>query len=322
MKSFITVIFSLFICSIQAQELTDFESIDLEVDRFLNGGDGSGGFDFGEIFLPNSFTVTEFFSFWSGWAISSKTDTLTQGFTNQYSSIVGSGNNGSQNYAVTFAGGEGSILKSNFDVSGFSEIYVTNSTYAYWSMREGDSFAKRFGGIDGNDPDFFLLTIKGYYGDTLIADSVNFYLADYRFEDNTQDYIVDTWEAIDLSPFDFADSLQFTMSSSDTSAVGINTPAYFCMDDVTISGYILSTPQVQVKLFDVFPNPSSDYIIVNRLEAKPYQLKLFDLVGREVMHQTITSDHQRIELGEIFSGSYILEVNDGERKQSKVIIKR
>ena len=133
------------------------------MDSFLNGSDGSGMFDLGNIILPNDYNAD--FFFWSGWALSSKTDTLTQGPANQYSAIVGSGNNDSQNYAVSFAGGAGSVLKTNFDVVGISEIYVTNNAYAYWSMHDGDMFAKKFGGADGNDPDFFLLTIKGYIGD-------------------------------------------------------------------------------------------------------------------------------------------------------------
>ena len=42
-------------------------------------------------------------------------------------------------------------------------------------------------------------------------------LADYRFEDNSQDYIVDTWEFIDVSAtsLNAADTIAFVLSSSD-----------------------------------------------------------------------------------------------------------
>jgi hypothetical protein len=36
-------------------------------------------------------------------------------------------------------------------------VYVTNTTYAYNSMRDGDMFAKKFGGPTGNDPDWYKL---------------------------------------------------------------------------------------------------------------------------------------------------------------------
>jgi hypothetical protein len=69
---------------------------------------------------------------------------------------------------------------------------------------------------------------------------VHFYLADYRFEDNAEDYIVKTWEWFDLSSLGRADSLMCTLGSSDTGMFGMNTPAYFCVDNLTIktTGYI------------------------------------------------------------------------------------
>ena len=99
-------------------------------------------------------------------------------------------------------------------------------------MLNGDSFAKKFGGGDGNDADWFLLTIRGF--DTLNQDigTVDFYLADYRFADNSQDYIVNNWELVDLSLLGTnLASLQFEYSSSDVGDWGMNTPAYFAMDD-------------------------------------------------------------------------------------------
>ena len=58
-------------------------------------------------------------------------------------------------------------------------MYVTNGTYAYLSMLNGDAYAKKFGGVSGNDPDWFKLTIRKWYNGILANDSVTFYLADY-----------------------------------------------------------------------------------------------------------------------------------------------
>jgi len=87
-----------------------FENFELPVDTFLNGSDLSGGFASGAVFLPNTYTITPDFESWSGWAISTETDTVTPGFLNQYSASTGGGMDSSLAYAVTFASG-GSIMK-------------------------------------------------------------------------------------------------------------------------------------------------------------------------------------------------------------------
>ena len=76
---------------------------------------------------------------------------------------------------------------------------VTNTTYAWDSMLNGDGFAKQFGGASGDDPDFLQLVITGYDALGVATGSVDFLLADYRFADNAQDYILTDWTPVDLS---------------------------------------------------------------------------------------------------------------------------
>ena len=100
-------------------------------------------------------------------------------------------------------------------------------------MRDGDLFAKQFGGSTGDDPDFFKLSVYGIGEDgEALGVEVDFYLADYRFNDNSQDYILDTWELLDLSTLADARSLHFNLSSSDVGDFGMNTPAYFAIDSL------------------------------------------------------------------------------------------
>ncbi|MHC4324705.1 MAG: DUF4465 domain-containing protein, partial [Planctomycetota bacterium] len=78
-------------------------------------------------------------------------------------------------------------------------------------------------------------------------------LADYRFEDAGEDYIVDTWQYVDLTSLGEVVSLEFALSSSDVGDWGMNTPGSFAVDtivyepassyagpytEVGISGYI------------------------------------------------------------------------------------
>lgn len=109
--------------------------------------------------------------------------------------------------------------------------WITNTTFAALSMLNGDGFAKKFGGVTGNDPDYFLLTISGT-DSAKEKKRVDFYLANYRFVDNSDDYVVDTWTLVDLTPLGDARELTFELSSSDNGTFGMNTPAYFAMDDL------------------------------------------------------------------------------------------
>jgi hypothetical protein len=114
-------------------------------------------------------------------------------------------------------------------------VYVTNSTYAALSMRDGDSFSKQFGGDGGDEPDWFKLSVYGTdAGGSLLPQSVEFYLADYRFD---ADYIIDAWTLVDLSSLAGAKRLHFNLSSSDVGEFGMNTPATFAIDDIS---YVLA----------------------------------------------------------------------------------
>lgn len=109
-------------------------------------------------------------------------------------------------------------------------------------MLNGDSFAKKFGGVSGNDADFYRVTFTGYdqlqsngaaTGNT--TGSVVFSLADFTFADNTQDYILSSWSSVNLSSLGFAKSVRLSFSSSDVGAFGINTPTYLAFDNLVLT---------------------------------------------------------------------------------------
>ncbi len=316
----ITLIFISFFLT--AQTTSDFEGFNLPAESFLNGSDGNGGFTNGNIFLPNSYE--DAFGSWTGWSISNTTDNTTPGFTNQYSAITGEGFANSATYATGYtAGGRTNIAlegaATGEKVSGF---YITNSTYAYLSMQEGDSFAKKFGGVTGNDPDYFLMTIKKYENDELSTDSVNVYLADYRFEDNTQDYIVDEWTYVDLTPLGNADSLQFFLTSTDVGTFGMNTPAYFCIDNLITSDGITSVENVEeLEGFTLSPNPASDFINIKNKEAGEVNYSIFDKLGREVESGSFSNEN-RISTSFLAKGMYVVRIEKKGMIQSQLFVKQ
>lgn len=184
-----------------------------------------------QVTFSNTYNST--FDSWSGFARSTSTDNTTPGFGNQYGSIAGGGADGSATYGVGYYSPYDPLPTITFDgYRGLVEsIDLTNITYAALSMQTGDAFAKKFGGVDGTDPDYLLLTISGYAGDALTG-TVSFYLADFRSSNSAEDYIVTDWRTLDLSSLGWVNELKFSMTSSDVGDFGINTPTYFAADNL------------------------------------------------------------------------------------------
>jgi len=216
--------------------MATLEDLDLGEAGAWKGEDEDGAVRSGNALFHNNYDQ-EWMS-WDGFAVSNHTDTETPGFMNDVSAIAGGGVHGSGAYAVGFnssfaptpptlevldAGDAGVVLKG---------LFITNTTYAYLSMLNGDDFSKRFGGEDGADEDWFLLTIHGLGPGGGETGTVDFYLADFRAADSADDYIVDRWTWVDLSSLGPVTGLQFTLSSTDTGDFGMNTPAYFALDDL------------------------------------------------------------------------------------------
>lgn len=322
-KHLLTTLFCLASLMGIAQTLSDFETHPVLADSFLNGSDLSGGFEDGNIFLPNSFNPM--FNSWSGWAISNQADTLTPGFMNQHSAITGSGYDGSSNFAVFFSSSPRILELRNEAVRNPVEgFYITNNTYGYLSMRDGDSFAKKFGGVTGADPDYFLLTIKGYHNGEIVADSVDFYLADYRFDDNNQDYIIKDWTYVDLLSLGPVDSLQFSLSSTDNGMFGMNTPAYFVMDNFTTTDGLTSTKEVVSarEWLKVYPNPASGFLrIRSKLLNETTLVSIYNLQGSLLLQERYQREEQRLNIQNLPKGSYLIRLETAEKVSSQLFIK-
>ena len=123
--------------------------------------------------------------------------------------------------AITFA--------DNATECTFDHFWVTNSTYAALSMKTGDWVAKQFG-----PGDWFKVVVKAYdKNDAPTGETVEFYLADFRTESSPG--IITEWIMVDLTPLgNRVNTVKFDVQSSDTGAYGINTPGYFCFDNLAI----------------------------------------------------------------------------------------
>ena len=195
--------------------------------------------------------------YWFGYA--NRTITTYESLDDQWNNIVGGGYNSSANYGVAFAaafngpcyvtvpGNEGAV------VPGF---YITNSSYAYTSMKDGDSFAKKFG-----LGDWFKLTITGYDANDEPTGTKEYYLADLRDADKA--YIINDWRYVDLSGLGKVKKIGFDLSSTDTGDYGMNTPAYFCFDDFGTEG----TEVLPEKNIDIEPTAITNVAAGSNLPA-------------------------------------------------------
>lgn len=171
-------------------------------------------------------------TFWNGFAYSRTSDVITTGSGNEFSAYAGSGAGGSATYGLAYAGGP-AAPRIDFDTpTVLTKAMFTNTTYAALSMRDGDSFAKQFGGASGTDPDYLRLTIIGRDGSNGVTGAVEFFLADYRAGESAQDYIVDDWTEVLLGSLGTVSALEFSLTSTDVGDYGANTPFYFAVDNI------------------------------------------------------------------------------------------
>jgi hypothetical protein len=251
----------------QAYVVSDFESLSLSKDSYFTPAANDTVFRNGLALFRTAVTKYGIDAF----TFSNMRNNTTAGYTNEYSAITKGGisapDTGGTNYAIAYLDSYGthpSITfsdKASHSVSGF---YVTNATYPYLSMKNGDSYAKKFGGTTGNDPDWFALKVWGVKDNGKNTDTITYYLADFRSTDNTKDYIVNDWRWVDLSALGLVKSIQFAMNSSDTGIYGMNTPAYFCLDNLTV---LPADAPVILPLKDIIVLKNSQVQLINLTQA-------------------------------------------------------
>lgn len=220
-------------------EAGDFEDLGLAAEsHFIGDATGVQTWESGEATFLLYYDDT-YGDYWEGIAAANETDVTTPGYLNQYSAIPGGGEGGSATFGLAYTAGFTVGAELRFPEAGagvtVEGLFVTNTTYAYLAMRDGDDFAKQFGGPEGTDPDYFLLTIEGIGAGGASAGTVDFYLADFRAADAADDYIVDDWAWVDLSSLGPVVGLRFALESTDVGDYGMNTPGYFAFDSILLS---------------------------------------------------------------------------------------
>ncbi|MDX5320563.1 MAG: DUF4465 domain-containing protein [Bacteroidota bacterium] len=308
MKKLLFSLFTLFAADAfaQATDSASFENYSLPNDSFDNGSSGTLLFEDNGVKSP-VFWDTAWGGYWAGgWALSNQTDSTREGTDGLYQSITGTASHGS-NYLVGQNGSE-LIWPGSNGPNVLESISVTNTSYTYYSLKNGDAFAKKFGGIDGTDPDYLILHITGKRNGSWINDTIDFYLADFRSADPNQDYIVTEWETIDMVQLSIADTLHFFMTSSDTGDFGINTPTFFCFDNLiwTIQVGLNSATKESIRLY---PNPAQNHLVAEGVHS----WTIYTIQGVALLN----GESENIDIRNLKPGTYV--IRDQEGRSSRFI---
>ena len=206
----------------------DFEDVALGAGGYWQGEEGENEMYSGGWLFTNYYSSY----FWGGFTASNHTDLTQTGMDAQYTAATGTGYDGSAQYAVAYTyGAQTDVYAADGSTQTITGCYVTNNLWAYQSILNGDAMTTPFGGTSGNDPDWFKLTATGKNAAGQTVGTLDFYLADYRFTNNEEDYVLNTWEWFDLSPLGEVATISFSLSSTKNDNWGMLTPAYFCIDD-------------------------------------------------------------------------------------------
>ena len=249
-------------------DIADFEDVELSPSGIWEPQEGNN-----EMF-SHGWTFTNYYSsyFWGGFTASNRTDLSQTYLSAQYTAATGCGYDGSAQYAVAYTyGAQTDVYAADGQPHTVTGCYVTNNLWAYQNMLEGDNTVAPFGGISGNDPDWFKLTATGKNASGQTVGTLDFYLADYRFDNPEDDYILNTWEWFDLSPLGEVATISFDLSSSKNNNSGMITPAYFCMDDFNGGAVIDLPPYIVTPIPDAVMEefPKIVYIDLNGAATDP-----------------------------------------------------
>ena len=211
-----------------------FEDLSLAPNSYFDGDPGnlpngqsvSNPIVSGGVAFSNTFSVAPdgTYTYWSGFATSNVVNTTDPNFTNQYASYPGGGYQ-SPTYGIAYADGASFTLPAPGMVSGFE---IANSTYAYLAMANGDPYG--FTAPLASAQGYLIVTATGFLQGNSTG-SADFYLADFGTLSSAG--ILAGWAWFDLTGLGTVDMVSFAFTGSDTGLYGLNTPAYFAIDNLT-----------------------------------------------------------------------------------------
>lgn len=218
-----------------------------EGDQFISYTDPATGLVIGINDYNDTYnTMTTYKSFFGGGIAISQWNEMTTG--NQFNqcsvyykdaSTGKGGAEGSSTFAVAYGYNDGSAFGADTRASLYfaeagkeaviGSLDVCNTTYAYLSMKNGDSFANK---LTYDNKGYFRVTFTGVNAAGAETGTVEYYLADFRTA--SAPGIAEGWHKVDLSPLGSVHKVMINFEGSDVGEYGLNTPAYCAIDNIEV----------------------------------------------------------------------------------------
>lgn len=216
----------------------------------------AGNFYSGSMGFNNTYTAD--WDSWTFFSYSNKTSTDFSTYAlDQWNSAVGQGADGSANYGVVFVSNwqgntEMTLTNSTADQK-LDGMWITNSAWVADAIVNGDGMEGAFG-----KDDWMKLRLTGVKADGTLTSPAEYYLADYRAEEERDRWYLDTWQWIDLSPLGEICKVRFDLESTKSNAYGMTTPSYVCVDNIGTPKPVTVTPTQILKVNDEEPTATVD----------------------------------------------------------------
>ena len=202
----------------------DFQDVIFPEGLKYNNNSGSAGkFTEGIVSFQNNFVIVQDeewgdYSYWYGFAYSQKHDVTTPGYENEFSAYVLNEDDDNKFMVGFISTWDAPSIEISFSkpVKDLS-FDVANTTWAALAMKDGCPPARKF-----LDSDWFELTIKVTSTKTIETIKI-------KLGDGTK--ITNVWNNIQVESSNIS-KLEFSLDSSDNGDWGMNTPTYFCIDNI------------------------------------------------------------------------------------------
>ena len=196
------------------------------------GPEWVGTFKSGSYEFVNS--VNPAWGSWMGCSYSNMTATSFESYDkDQWNSAAGHGANGSANYGVLYGNSLPNtpmeiikVLNGGAEGRTIAGMNITNSAWVVECVKNGNGAAKKF-----KKGSWFKVIFTGTKADKSTA-SVEYYLADYRSENEADWTCLTDWTWLDLSSLGKVVSLSISFDGTDKSYGYLNTSTYVCIDNV------------------------------------------------------------------------------------------
>ncbi len=281
-----------------------FEDLGLAPDSYWRGDTEDEDYDFGS-FRSGDFEFPNFYmadyDTWAWYAYSSIKANDGTGLMDQFQSAPGGGHSSDTfgvAYVDAYMGPSQVWIYGSDDGDVLDGMWVTNSAWTRYVLLHGDGFSKAF-----STGDYLKVIVTGYSVADEITGTSEFYLADYRSENEADHYALDTWEWMDLSGLGKIQYFEISMETTQMSQYGPTTPMYTCIDDINTSkDFKAKVNSAKVSDFKVVADAGSLSVV----NPEGVSVSVYSLDGIRIL-----SGSEKEMSANVPSGLYI--VTDGSR---------